>query len=86
MSYETKPNTGSLFSNKDKPGRSENGPDYSGSALIEGVEMFMDAWIKTSQDGKKWMSFSFKPKQKQRAPLPREATMSPTGQDDDIPF
>ncbi len=65
MAYETKPNSGSLFSNKDKPDQRENGPDYSGSALIEGVDFFMDAWIKTAESGRKWMSFSFKPKTKQ---------------------
>ena len=68
MAYETKPNTGSMFSNKDKPDQRENGPTHSGTALINGVEYFMDAWVKTAESGKKWMSFSFKPKQKQPAP------------------
>lgn len=65
MAYETKPNTGALFKNENKA--TENHPDYSGTCLINGVEMFFDGWIKTAETGRKWMSFSFKPKQKQAA-------------------
>ncbi len=90
MSYETRPNSGSLFSNKGKPIRSENGPDYSGTANVDGVEYWMDSWIKTAQDGKKWMSFSFKSKQKpgqQAAPVGAKAQRAPfEDMDSDIPF
>jgi hypothetical protein len=72
MSYETKDYTGRLFKNDKK--EKDTHPDYTGTALIDGVEHFMDAWIKRSESGKTWMSFSFKPKQKQApAPAPRQA-------------
>jgi uncharacterized protein (DUF736 family) len=71
---------GVLFRNEKK---SEKHPDYSGSATIEGVEYFMDAWLKESESGRKFMSFSFKAKQK------REGTGKPVrgGRvvDDDAP-
>ncbi|MBA3590370.1 hypothetical protein [Methylibium sp.] len=91
--YETKDGTGSLFKNENKA--SDKHPDYSGTAMIDGVEMFMDAWLKTAESGRKWMSFSFKPKQKQSAPAARPApqrepaSRGATGWDDmpeDIPF
>lgn len=57
-------NRGALFKNDEKR---ENGPDYSGSLNVGGVEHFLDAWIKTSQAGRKFMSVSVKPKQQQGA-------------------
>ena len=53
-----------LFKNETK--KTENHPDYSGSLNFEGVECFLDAWIKTSESGKKFMSLSLKRKDKQR--------------------
>lgn len=65
MAYETKPNTGSLFKNDKK--ESDSHPDYKGTALIGGVEGWLDAWINTSNNGTKYMSLKFKPKDKQPA-------------------
>jgi hypothetical protein len=88
MSYETKDYTGRLFKNDKK--EKDTHPDYTGTALIGGVEHFMDAWLKTSDKGTKWMSFSFKPKQKQAeppAPPARKAPSRPApDMDDDVPF
>ncbi len=67
--YQTRDNSGALFKNEEK--RSENGPDYSGSCLIEGVDFFFDAWLKTADSGRRWMSFSFKKKDKQSATTPQ---------------
>lgn len=68
--YETRDNTGRLFKVEDDKKR-DRGPDYSGTALIDGQEYFMDAWLKTAESGRKWMSFSFKAKQQQqRKPEP----------------
>lgn len=75
--YQTRDNSGALFRNEEK--RSDNGPDYSGSCVIDGVDHFFDAWLKTADSGRKWMSFSFKKKDKQsatqpqRTPAPRPA-------------
>jgi uncharacterized protein (DUF736 family) len=87
--YEQKDMSGSLFKNEQK--QTDRHPDYSGTATIDGVEMFMDAWIKTADTGRKWMSFSFKPKQKQAAPAVKQPAQPQrrrdTPEDDsDIPF
>ena len=77
MAYEQKNNSGSLFRNdrRDQPNR----PDYKGSVMIDGVEMWVSAWVKEG-NGKKFFSLSFTPKQ--AAPAP-----AATAQDsDDLPF
>lgn len=70
--YQQRDNSGALFKNVEK--RSENGPDYSGNCMIDGVEYFFDAWLKASESGRKWMSFSFKRKDKQPSspPVPQK--------------
>lgn len=69
MAYEHKANTGSLFKS-DKKGK-ETDRDYQGDALINGVEVWMSAWINETKDGKKYMKVSFSPKD---------------GKDESIPF
>ena len=46
----------------------------------------MSAWIKTSKNGKKFMSFSFNPKEVQAAPKPVQSPNSGFDEEDDIPF
>jgi hypothetical protein len=60
MPFELKPGQGSLFKNDDKQG--ENSPDYKGSINVDGTEFWLNAWIKTSKKGSKYMSLSVKPK------------------------
>ena len=78
-------NTGALFKNDKK--ETDRHPDYNGSCEVNGVEMWMSAWIKTSKAGKKFMSFSFNPKV-EKAPTPQAASGidGAFGEDDDIPF
>jgi len=87
MSREPQRNmSGSLFKNKDKDPNDEaqaKYADYNGSATIDGVEYWMNAWLKTSASGLKWMSFSFKPKNEQ-APKDNRPTREVI--DDDLPF
>jgi uncharacterized protein (DUF736 family) len=87
MAYDNE-KRGVLFKNQKKE-EGSNKPDYTGSATIEGVEYFMDAWMKTSESGRKFMSFSFNPKTKQpaqqaapRKPLPKDLMDA----DNDPPF
>ncbi len=61
MAYEQRDLTGSLFKNDRK--ESEAHPDYKGSALLNGVDHFVDAWINTANNGTKYMSLKFKPKE-----------------------
>lgn len=55
--YEIKDMTGSLFVNKDK--KTENHPDRTGTAKINGVEYRVAGWIKQSKNGTNFMSLSF---------------------------
>lgn len=76
--------TGILFKNDRK--QKDTHPDYTGSCTINGVEHFMDAWIKTGAKGK-FMSFSFKVKEaKNGKPAEDSRAQSAFGSDDTIPF
>jgi len=65
MAYEQRDLTGSLFKNDRK--ESDTHPDYKGSALLNGVEYFLDAWINTSKSGDKYISLKFKPKEQSQS-------------------
>lgn len=82
MSYEQRDLTGSLFKNEKK--ESDKHPDYKGTALIDGAEYWMDAWLKTSESGRKWMSFSFKAKKEK--PLPKREPARRFDPDQDVTF
>ena len=67
MTFQHKPDTGSLFKNDKREGRQD--PDYRGSALVEGREYWLSAWINTAKkDGSKYMAIKLKAKDEQRAP------------------
>jgi hypothetical protein len=51
---------------------------------LGGQEVWMSAWLKTSTNGKKFMSFSFKPKDQQAKPVAKSAPALEL--DDDMPF
>jgi uncharacterized protein (DUF736 family) len=76
MAFEQKDNSGALFKNERK--EQPNHPDYTGKALIEGVEYWVSAWVKEMKDGRKYFSMAYKPKeenapQRGRAPQARSA-------------
>jgi hypothetical protein len=88
-------NSGIVFRNLDKeddqiqlekryPGKEVTAADYKGNATIDGVEYFMDGYIKDGKKGK-FMSFRFKPKQQKPALTSRPSRSEPEF-DDDIPF
>lgn len=84
--FQIKPNTGSLFKNdrKDK----DTSPDYKGTVNIDGREMYIRAWLKTSKKGIKFMSLSFTPKQAQgqgRQPE-RQNNWHAQASEDEVPF
>lgn len=82
MAYDNT-NRGALFKNERK--EKETQPDYTGSLNVDGVEFFLDAWLKTADSGRKFMSVSVKRKDKQ-ASAPKPAPRSAPKADDDIPF
>lgn len=87
MAYEQRDNTGSLFKNDRK--ETDSHPDYKGSALLNGVEHWLDAWINEARDGSKYMSLKFKPKEASgggtNTARPRPAAFD-NDLEDDIPF
>ena len=73
---------GALFKNDKR--ETEDHPNYKGQCEIQGVEYWMDAWIKKSKAGVSYMSVSFKPKEAKKAAPPKRSARPPA--DDDIPF
>jgi hypothetical protein len=89
MAYEQKDNTGSLFKNDRK--EQDTHADYRGSALIGGVEYWVDAWINTSSSGAKYMSLRYKLKNGVANPgrgsdYQSHNPPAPADLDDEVPF
>ena len=57
-------NRGVLFKN-DRKTDGDKKPEYTGSLNVDGVEFFLDAWLKVGKSGAKFMSVSVKRKDKQ---------------------
>lgn len=89
MTFQHKPNRGSLFRNDRKQKDSE--PDYKGDALIDGKEVWLSAWLNDGKNGK-YLSLSFQDKQESHdrgmAQTRQDAGMqeAPSQFEDDIPF
>jgi hypothetical protein len=64
MAYEPKDLTGSLFKNDRK--EKDTHADYRGSALLNGDEYWLDAWINKDRNGNSYMSLKFKRKEAAR--------------------
>jgi hypothetical protein len=85
MAYEPKDLTGSLFKNDRK--EKDTHADYRGSALIDGDEYWLDAWINKDRNGNSYMSLKFKLKDTGRVAdgRPQPAAFG-TDLDDNVPF
>jgi hypothetical protein len=83
MAWETKNNSGSLFRNNRK--EQPNHPDHTGTALIDGVEYFINAWVKEGKNGK-YFSFSFRPKNPPAEKARPDESSAAAFIDDQIPF
>ena len=74
---ENKPNSGAIFKNDKKT--SANQPDYRGKVNVNGKEMEIALWVKTSSAGNTYFSASFS-----------EPYVAPQAQpvvsNDDLPF
>ena len=73
-------NRGSLFKNDKK--ETETHPDYKGQINVNGDEFWINAWLKTSKQGTKFMSLSVSPKDRQS----NEPTRRNVQEDQDVPF
>ena len=78
MQYDNS-NRGAIFKNEDK--QQDNHPDYKGSLNVNGVDLWVSGWLKTSEKtGKKFMSLSVKPKD--AAPVKQASKPKSSGFDD----
>ena len=87
MAYEQRDLTGSLFRNDKK--ETDSHPNAKGSALIDGVAYWMDAWTNEAKDGSKYQSLKFKRKDAQTGNITgarRAAPAHDVDLDDDVPF
>lgn len=85
MAYEMKPDSGSLFKNEKR--EKDTHAHARGSALIGGVEYWVDAWTNQAKDGSKYQSLKFKPKNADQAgSYARQQPTHETDLDDDVPF
>ena len=93
---DRKNDTGALFRNDAK--RDAKDRDYSGQAMVGGVEYWVSGYVNTSQkSGTKYLGLTFKPKEAKPAPKPEPGSdwldeapppSGPSGGDlnDRIPF
>lgn len=81
---------GVLFRNEQKNKDDERAPDYTGNlTLLDGTECFLDAWLRTSKKGTKFMSVRYKPKTARRQSETASSHSSQSAApdfDDSIPF
>lgn len=78
---EKKDNSGALFKNKDR--KTDTHPNARGSAMIGGVEYWVDAWTNYDKDGNAYQSLKFKVKEaRTEAPAKNQAPADA----DDVPF
>ena len=71
-------NRGALFKNTDKS--DDKHADYKGTINVDGTEYWLNAWLKTSKKGMKFMSLSVKPKEETNKEKAKPDL------DDEIPF
>ncbi len=80
--------TGVLFKNNEKR-EGKRDADYRGQCEIDGQKFWLNAWIKSSKAGDKFMSLSFKAQEQRRGEQhKRGTTVEERASDfnDDIPF
>jgi hypothetical protein len=87
MEYDNA-NKGVLFKNNEK--ETDSHPDYRGHLNVDGVDLWLSAWLKTSKNGMRYMSLAVKPKNAESAKPKNETAKSAGGGsapfDDAIPF
>ncbi len=84
MAYEQKDMAGSLFKNDRR--EKDTHPQAKGTALIDGVEYWVDAWTNTTQSGDKYQSLKFKRKEARTGDGSQGAPIQLSDLDNDVPF
>lgn len=77
---ENKNNSGAIFKNTNK--KADNHPDYKGQVMVNGKQMDIALWLKTSQSGTPYFSASFTEPYK----APDKTESAPIVTNDDLPF
>lgn len=77
MSDYDNTNSGALFKNKDKTEQTPTFADYNGSINVDGKEYWINAWLKTSKKGQKFMSLSVSEKHQSKGQSPYSAQSAP---------
>jgi hypothetical protein len=77
MAYEQRDLSGSLFKNEKR--EKDTHPNLTGTVMIGGVEYWASGWTKERSNGEKWISLSFKPKERAPADKARGYSGSYTG-------
>jgi hypothetical protein len=75
-------NRGALFRNDDKA--DDKHADYRGEIDVNGTAYWLNAWLKTSKKGTRFMSLSIKPKRERSAA--KASAGRPFDDSADIPF
>ena len=86
MSYEEN-NRGAIWKNESKT--EDKHPDFRGHSMVEGVEYWVSAWKRTSENPKApALSFKFESKAEamEKGKQKVMQVLSETEKDDDIPF
>lgn len=83
MAYEMKEGTGSLWKNDRR--EKDTQAHARGSALIDGVEWWVDAWTNATTAGERYQSLKFRRKDAQVQPQPAQG-IGNDDPDDFIPF
>lgn len=81
MAYETREMSGSAFRNNNK--RTDNHPDFTGEAKIDGQLYWFSVWLKQDKNGKPWLSSVYKKKDTSFKPT---TAGKASDLEDEIPF
>jgi hypothetical protein len=84
MAYEIRDLSGSLFKNDKR--EKDSHPNLTGTVMIDGKEYWASGWTKERNNGDKWISLSFKPKEQRNGGAPMQRGQFDTDIDDDVPF
>ena len=77
-------NRGALFKNERKT--EDTHADYTGTLDVGGKNYWLNAWLKTSKAGTKYLSVSVKPKEAAAANKPKAQAGGGAPYNDEIPF
>ena len=85
MAYEKRDMTFSVFKNKRK--ETDNHPDLTGTALVNGIEYWVSAWKKKDKNGDTWLSGALKLMEPQKENSDNWGATKAAGLgEDEIPF